>query len=165
MKSAKLTYLFSLTFLALWHILLVLFLVAAAQAGIFRDVFFILLPIEAGAGLITVLIAPVKVPVILTEEGVILDGLWTKRSYFWKDICQAGILYSPQRRGRYNDLVLLKPNGSKRCFRDKTFVLRNPGRLIHVPLTEENLNFVISHYGPLDFDLSDGQAEGSIVTD
>ena len=54
-------------------------------------------------------------------------------------------------------------------FRDSKLLvlicLRNFGKLIHIADTEQVRNYVIKHYGPLDFNLSDGQAEQSIVVD
>lgn len=102
----------------------------------------------------------------MTEEGVFHRVLFRKQFYPWSDFLQAGILWRTGRNPyRYNDLVLLKPGGSKRKYRDRFFLLRNSRRLIHIPCTAEFKTYVIRHYGPLDFDLSDGRLEQSIVVD
>lgn len=63
----------------------------------------------------------------------------------------------------YNELVLLKSGGSPRKYRDRFFVLRNCFRLIHLGDSPALREYVIRYYGPLDFDLSDGRSEQSVV--
>lgn len=101
----------------------------------------------------------------LTEEGVHVRVLFVKRFWNWNDISQAGILWRRKKYGYYNDFVLLRKGGSPRRYRDKTFVLRNQFKLIHLPVTEGVRRFVNRHYGPLDFDLFDGRFEQSVVVD
>lgn len=101
--------------------------------------------------------------IVMTGQGVTVHKLGRKRFYAWTDIQQAGILYRQPGGRKYNELVLLKPGGSKRGFRDKSFDRRNFGRIIYIEVTDGIRRFVVKHYGPLDFDLSDGRAEGSIV--
>lgn len=103
--------------------------------------------------------------VTLSEDGVLIRCLFIPRFWSWAQISQAGILWRMKRYGRYNDFVLLLHNGSPRRYRDMTFVLRNQFKLIHLPATAEARDYVVRHYGPLDFDLSDGQPEQSIVVD
>lgn len=103
--------------------------------------------------------------VTLSEDGVLIRRLFVPRFWSWDQISQAGILWGRKRYGRYNDFVLLPHTGSPRRYRDKTFVLRNQFRLIHLPATADVRDYVVRHYGPLDFDLSDGQPEQSIVVD
>ena len=103
--------------------------------------------------------------VTLSEEGVRVRVLLIPRFYSWKEISQVGILWRRRKYGFYNDFVLLTPKGSVRKYRDKTFVLRNAFSLIHLPDTKETRDFVVRYYGPLDFDMSDGQAEQSAVVD
>lgn len=106
------------------------------------------------------------VPVILlSEEGVSCRILFKRRFYHWNRIRQAGILHLFGNGIFYNQIVLVKENGSPRKNKDKTFLLRNVGKWIPVPCSEESKQFVIRHYGPLDFDLSDSRDEGSIVVD
>lgn len=103
--------------------------------------------------------------VTLTDEGVHIRTLIKKRFWSWSSIVQAGVLWRRRKYGYYNDFVLLPQGGSLRKYKDKTFVLRNNFKLIHLPDTEQVRAFVRKHYGPLDFDLSDGRDEGSIVVD
>ena len=95
----------------------------------------------------------------LTAEGITVRVLIKKQFYKWTDIKQAGILYRFGRGIWYNQMVLLKGNGSCRRYQDKTFLLRNIGRVIPMEATPKIREFVISCYGPLDFDLSDGKEE------
>lgn len=100
------------------------------------------------------------------EEGVAFRVFLWKRFYRWDEIQQAGILYRRAKQSWYNELVLLTPKGSKRKYKDKLFLLRNPFTVIKVAYYNKEIHeFVVKHYGPLDFDLSDGQSEQSIVVD
>lgn len=87
----------------------------------------------------------------LTEEGVYVRHFICKRFYAWKDIRQVGIL-ERSGRNRYLQLILVKPCGSLRKEGDEMFLWRNAFRLIHIPYSEQLLHYVISCYGPLDFD-------------
>lgn len=107
-----------------------------------------------------------SIPVVeLKEDGIYYRVLFKERCYPWSTIKQAGILWRLGRYGMTNDLVVLKPSGSKRRYKDKTFLLRNIGKLIPIALTEENISFIRRYYGPLDFNLSNGRDEASIVVD
>lgn len=101
-----------------------------------------------------------------SEEGVWCRVFLKKRFYPWKELPQAGIWWN--RGANYyfrNQLVLLLPGGSRRRYRDKTFRLRNPRTLLTLPATDFNQRYVISHYGPLDFNLTDGEKEQGIVVE
>lgn len=101
-----------------------------------------------------------------SPEGVWVRVFWKKRLYPWKDIAQAGIWWNQFANYYFqNQLVLLLPGGSRRRYRDKTFLLRNPRKLLCLPPTDFNRNYVLKHYGPLDFNLTDGAQEKSIVMD
>lgn len=101
----------------------------------------------------------------LTEEGIYVRVFLIRRFYPWESIRQAGILWRRGRGMQYNDLVLLKSGGSPRRYRDWSFVLRNPFRLIRLGDSPAIRDYVVRHYGPLDFDLSYGRPEQSIVMD
>ena len=103
--------------------------------------------------------------VILGETGVFVRVLWRKRFYYWNEIKQAGILFCPGRGIPYERLYFVTPKGSKRRHKDHLFRIRNVGKLIMIPAKMEIRNYVVSHYGPLDFDLSYGKAEQSTVDD
>ena len=108
--------------------------------------------------------------ITLTEEGIRMKTFFKARLIPWQEIRQAGVLWLSARSGHYNDLVLLRKDGSPRKYQDKTFLLRNEFclgfRLIHLPCTPESLAFVRKCYGPLDFNLADGRGEQhSIVED
>ena len=95
----------------------------------------------------------------LSEEGVRTRIIFGIRFYPWSEVQQAGILYRMGRGVWYNDLVILGSNGLPRRYKDKTFLIRNLGNTIHLSASREIRDFVIKHYGSLDFDLSDGQCE------
>ena len=99
----------------------------------------------------------------LSEEGILACIVFQKQFYSWHEIQQAGILYRIGRGAWYNDLVLLKSTGSSRRYKDRTFLIRNFGKTLHLAATQEVRDYVLRHYGPLDFDLSDGQSEQSFV--
>ena len=101
----------------------------------------------------------------LQPQGICVKWWFRTRFYSWNAICQAGVsCFVP--RGYYINRLTLVPDGcSKRKYRDWLFHLRNFGKLIYIPYTPQTRNFVIAHYGPLDFNLADGAFEGSVVTD
>lgn len=101
----------------------------------------------------------------LTNEGIYIRVFLLRRFYPWDSIRQAGVLWRMGRGRHYNDLVLLKPGGSSRRYRDWSFPLRNYFRLICLGDSPAIRDYVIRRYGPLDFDLSDGRPERSIVVD
>ena len=88
----------------------------------------------------------------VTEDGVYVRHFIRKRFYAWKDIRQAGILWRHASKGSYLELILVKPGGSLRKEGDEMFLWRNAFRLIHIPYREKLVHYVISCYGPLDFD-------------
>lgn len=88
----------------------------------------------------------------LTEAGVYVRHFLRKRFYAWTGIKQAGVLWRHASKGRYLELILVKPGGSLRKEGDEMFLWRNAFRLIHIPYSEQLLHYVISYYGPLDFD-------------
>lgn len=88
----------------------------------------------------------------LTEDGVYVRHFIRKRFYAWTDIKQAGIFWRNASKGSYLELILVKPSGSPRKEGDEMFLWRNAFRLIHIPCSEPLLHYVISCYGPLDFD-------------
>lgn len=94
----------------------------------------------------------------LSSEGVRVRRLLKWRFYRWDEFQQAGILWQYGLR-RHNDLVLLQPGGSVRVSKDRSFQIRNFGRLIHLPCKDKALQYVVSNYGKLDFNFSDGQSE------
>lgn len=105
-------------------------------------------------------------PVVeLTPEGIHYRVMFKKSFYPWAQIKQVGILPVYYRYGKFPGIVAVKPNGSKRKYKDKTFQLRNYGKLIHIGATEENINLVRKYYGPLDFDLYNGRSEESVLVE
>ena len=97
----------------------------------------------------------------MTPEGVYVRVFIRRRFYPWSSIRQAGILWRLGRYCRYNEIVLLKQNGSRRGYRDGGFLARNFFKIIHLPHSEAARAYIVAHYGPLDFDLSDGRPEQS----
>ena len=141
-------------------------LVASAQSGVLTEG----LPVIASLGAFWVSLgwwALSEFPVVeLTEEGIAFRILFRRRYFPWEDILQAGILWRRGKNSMYNELVLVIPGGSCRRYKDKLFLLRNPFTAIKMAYyNEEVRQFVVRHYGPLDFNLSVGQPEESIVMD
>ncbi len=98
--------------------------------------------------------------VYLNEDGVSAKYLFTKKTYQWDSILQVGILWRVRRGIGDNELIIVKPGGSKRTYQDTDFLKRNTGKLVYLrSYSQQNLEFVISHYGSLDFDLSDNKRE------
>lgn len=147
------------------QVLILLMAIAMLLEGVFADGWYMLVFLTVlWAFLICCFLRLVPV-VELKEDGIYYRVIFQKRFYPWSAIKQAGILWSMGRYGMTNDLVVLKPGGSKRRYKDKTFLLRNMGKLIHIELTEDNISLIRRYYGPLDFDLSNGRDEASIVVD
>ena len=105
----------------------------------------------------------------LGEEGICVKFLFRKHTFHWEQMVQAGILYRPSLRRGFgegpNYFYILLPGGSPRRYRDWTFPYRNIGKKVRLPNTPEIRDYVIRHYGPLDFDLTDGQSEQSTEID
>ena len=97
----------------------------------------------------------------MNPEGVYVRVFIRRRFYPWSSIRQAGILWRLGRGCRYNEIILLKQNGFRRGYRDGGFLARNLFKIIHIPYTEAARAYIVAHYGPLDFDLSDGRSEQS----
>lgn len=107
-----------------------------------------------------------SMPVVtLSPDGVCVRKLFRKRFYPWTQFKQAGVLYRIGRgflhdigmEDRYNEIVLLKSNGSPLEPNNVTiFLMKNIGKTIHVPYSPEAKSYIIQHYGPLDFDYTDG---------
>ena len=95
----------------------------------------------------------------LSEKGVTVRVLLCSRYYGWQELKQAGILSRMSKWRLYDQMIFVKPNGSCRRYKDDTFRIRNVGRLICFRVTEESKEYVIRHYGPLDFDLPVGKEE------
>lgn len=150
----------------MWCGIAVPLLVAAAQEKVLPEI----LPIALGTGLIFGGVAWYMLSEYpcaeMTEEGICIRILFRDRFYRWDEIQQAGVLCRKGRNCNYNQLVLVPPKGSKRKYRDRWFLLRNSFTLVKLPLySEEVREYVCRHYGPLDFNQSDGQLEKSIVSD
>ncbi len=101
----------------------------------------------------------------LEPQGVRVQ--WWFQTHFccWDDFQQAGVSCFVPHGYYINRLVLVSNGCSKRRCDDKSFHLRNFGKLIYISAKPEVIAFVRSCYGPLDFDLTDGKVEQSIVVD
>ena len=97
----------------------------------------------------------------LRPEGVEVKIFFATRFYPWTDFIQAGILNHANRGTFVHHLVLLRSGGSKRRPHDTWFPVRNLGRLIYLPGTQEVRGIVKKYYGPLDFNLENGREEES----
>ena len=103
--------------------------------------------------------------VSLDQQGIFVKW-WFRTCYYpWGDICQVGISCFYHNWVYSNRMVLVRSDCSKRGYRDFFFHLRNFGKLIYIPAKTDIIHYVRSCYGPLDFDLTDGKLEQSIVVD
>ena len=92
----------------------------------------------------------------LLPEGVAVRAFWTKKTYYpWADIFQAGIIRSAAKKGPIEwmfPIVLLLPGASAVREKKETFFLDpNWNRRIMLPNTKEIREYVLTHYGPLNF--------------
>ena len=148
-----------IAFWSVWHFFLSLFAVAFIQEQVEPSKWLILLCCSAFCSALVWLALSTMPDILLSADGVRVRVLFFEHFHPWDTIKQAGILYRMGRGMRYNQIVLLKANGSPRQYQDKTFLLRNIGKKIPIPYSEDAKNYIIRYYGPLDFDLSDGRAE------
>lgn len=95
--------------------------------------------------------------VTLSNDGVFVRVLFKTKHYSWDEIIQAGIIWRRIKYGHVNELVLLPHTGTIGDPKDRFFMLRNRFQLIHLPCTPETVSFVVSQYGLLDFDYSNGK--------
>ena len=95
--------------------------------------------------------------VTLSDEGVFVRVFVRTKHYSWGEIVQAGVFWRARKYGHYNDLVLLPKTGVPGDHRKTAFMFKNQFHLIHLPYTPDALAYVLSHYGPLNFDHSDGK--------
>ena len=95
--------------------------------------------------------------ITLSDEGVAIRVFLRTRHYSWDEIMQAGVLWRRKKYGYYNDLALLPKTGRMCDPHRHSFVLRNLFQLIHLPYTPDTVSYVLAHYGPFDFDYSNGQ--------
>ena len=95
--------------------------------------------------------------VTLSDEGVFVRVFVRTKHYSWDKIVQAGVFWRARKYGHYNDLVLLPKTGVPGDHRKIAFMFKNQFHLIHIPYTPEALAYVLTRYGPLDFDHSDGK--------
>ena len=154
--------------IALWcisHFILVLMAVMFIQEQVAFTDWLLLLALSAFWSALVLWVLSSFPNVLLSPEGIRVRVLLRERFYTWSTIKQAGILWRMGRGMWYNEIVLLKENGSRRRYKDKTFLIRNIGKTIHISYSEEAKAYIISHYGPLDFNLSYGREEKSIVVD
>lgn len=108
------------------------------------------------AGLI-VLMGELERPfALLSPEGVCVRILFSKKTYQWKELLQAGVFRhqaSKVRKEYLFPVILILPGGSaRREGKDPFFMSRNLGHYILLPRTVQILDMVKAHYGQLDFD-------------
>lgn len=164
--SHKIGRIIGLCMAAMWCSIFFPLIIAAIQERVLTGMLPIILGTGVLFGLAIYYMLSEHPSVELSEEGVCVRILFRKRTYCWEEIQQAGIL---SRRGNgffYKELVLVPPKCSKRRHKDKFFLLRNFFTLVKLPYYSEELReYVCKHYGPLDFNLADGQNERSTVVE
>lgn len=107
--------------------------------------------------------------ITLTPEGIGRRKFLREHKYAWSEIQQAGIWLNDCRCYQYWMLALVPPNGIRHTQNDvwdNHVAFKYTGkRNILFPMSEEARKIVEQYYGPLDFDLSDGRDEKSVVID
>lgn len=164
-RESKFARRFMPIFVGVFLALLWLLVYWSAQDGAFWTAFAVAMPMTVVFVGLTLLVLYEPCGAWLDENGVTYRQGFRQHFLGWKEIPQAGILCVPLRYGYQNTLVLLKPGVSPRKYRERdiSFTLRNTCRLIELANTEAVRSYVVAHYGPLDFDLSDGKPEQIIV--
>ena len=154
-----------IAFWSVWHFFLGLSAVAFIQEQVEPSRWLILLFLSAFCSALVWFVLSTMPDILLSVDSVRVRVLFLERLHPWDTIKQAGILYRMGRGMWYNQIVLLKANGSRRQYQDKAFLFRNIGKTIPIPYSEDTKNYIIHYYGPLDFDLSDGKEEKSVVVE
>ena len=114
-------------------------------------------PIAFVVAFLTIPMASLDKPhVVLSPEGVVVRAVWTRKTlYPWKDLFQAGIIRSGAKRGGNEwlfPIVLLLPGAASIGTEKKNALLTpNWNRQVILPNTKEIREYVLTHYGPLDF--------------
>ena len=108
--------------------------------------------------------------VSMSEAGVSLRFLLRRRFLPWREFRQAGCcLFEIKKPGGivHNSykLGLLLPNGVPKMPGQRISYYKNMGRILYLPDIPENREFIIAHYGLLDFDESADPRGYSIVVD
>lgn len=91
----------------------------------------------------------------LSKEGIIYQFFFRKRQVLWEALVQVGVMFgSYDRIGIFNaPIIIILPGGKPRQNKEKyLFLLRNLGRYLMIPRTQECLDFICSNYGELDYD-------------
>ena len=107
-----------------------------------------------------------------SKDGITMVGMFGKRTIPWSNVIQAGAyLMAFPRSGRgkwYSKRLGLTFKGGHPMRRSENplcWALRNMRTCVDASYSEDLEELVRKCYGPLDFDLSDGQSEQSIVVD
>ena len=108
--------------------------------------------------------------VSMNDAGVTFRFLLRRRFLPWTEFRQAGVcLFQTRKPGGivHNSykLGLLLPNGVPKTPGQRISYYKNMGRIIYLPDTRENRDYIIAHYGLLDFDESADPRGYSIVVD
>ena len=108
--------------------------------------------------------------VVLNDEGVTVRFLLTKRFLNWKHFRQAGIcLFENKKFGgvsvKFYRIGLLMPGGVPKWPGQRFQYAKNILHVMLLPDTPEIRDYIIAHYGLLDFDESADPRGYSIVVD
>lgn len=95
--------------------------------------------------------------VSLSDQDISVRVFLKTKHYSWDEIVQAGVLWRTKKYSHENVLVLLPKTGTPGDPQDKMYIFRNQFHLIQLPCTPDTIAYILSHYGPLDFDYSDGK--------
>lgn len=104
---------------------------------------------------------------IFSEKGIERSFLWWRSLERWEQVIQAGVTRVAD-RGDHGDYLLLTLEGGtpkSRAMGFRDWKNANGGKCEYVPAGKELRELVKRCYGPLDFDLSDGRGEQSVVVD
>lgn len=122
-------------------------------------------------GLIFVAVFGVEYPyAVLCEAGVTYRFVFRPSFLPWKELIQVGIcLFENKKAGgvvlKSYKLGLLLPSGVPKMPGQRISYYKNWGRIIYLPDTPEIRDYIIAHYGLLDFDEQADPRGFSIVVD
>lgn len=102
-----------------------------------------------------------------SEAGIRVGSEGRKRFYPWDQVMQAGIFMVSYQNTVSPYLAFTFAGGRPRTHGQKlhSWRVRNRKTSLYVPASEPLRALVLRHYGPLDFDLSNGGPEQSTVVD
>ena len=99
----------------------------------------------------TLIVAVRSAPVELTPKGVCFRPLFVEHFCPWEKIKLVGVVSKQTFAEDYEEITLLLPGGIGPGENSALYQIRNAGRLLYLPNTKAAREYVIKHYGQMDF--------------